>query len=69
MGQFSFLATDMDRFYFRGRANGITVDREFDLVIKTDNGYLPIECKYAKEPISISTVDEEKEQWSGCLLK
>ena len=50
-------------------ASGTTVDREFDLVIKTDNGYVPIECKYTKEPISMSTVNEEKDQWLGLPFK
>lgn len=69
LGQFPFLATNMGRLFFRGSVNGEMVDREFDLVMNTNEGYVPVECKYTKGPINMSVINEEKEQWSGLPFK
>ena len=54
-----FLATSLGRLYYRSSK----IDRKFDLVLKAEEGLVPIECKYSKNKISMSVVNEEKEQW------
>lgn len=59
------LFTDAGNLVYHGRAEGSRVEREFDLVLKTDGGYIPIECKYRNKPVSMSDVHEEMNQWRG----
>ncbi len=54
-----FLAISLGRLYYHSKG----IDREFDLILKTNDKLVPIECKYSKNPISVATINEEKEQW------
>ncbi len=53
------------RIYCNKKTGKGEINREFDLVLKTMNGYLPIECKYRNDPIGMKDVHEEINQWKG----
>ena len=45
------------------------LNREFDVVLSTDDGLIPIECKYSKNLVSQADVNEEIYQWEGLPYK
>lgn len=63
------LFTSAGRLYFNKKVNKEIVNREFDLVIETKDGYLPIECKYKDTPVTLLEVTEEMKQWNGLPFK
>lgn len=50
------LFTSAGRLYFNKKMNKEIFNREFDLVLETKDGYLPIDCKYKDTPVTLSEV-------------
>lgn len=63
------LFTDAGNIVYHGYIHGQKISREFDLVLKTDEGLIPIECKYRKSPLSMADVHEEMQQWDNLPFK
>lgn len=59
------LFTGASNLTFNGKIDGKQINREFDLVLKTDRGLIPIECKYKDTQVTMSDVYEEMNQWQG----
>lgn len=53
------------RLYFHAKKGGKTIDREFDVVLKNGDSYLPIECKFESRRLTGKDVEEEMAQWDG----
>ncbi|MBQ4254854.1 MAG: ATP-binding protein [Bacilli bacterium] len=46
-------------------SNNKDINREYDVVINTENGIVPFECKFTASPIDESVVKEEKNSFAG----
>ena len=53
------LFDSIGRLYY----NSGNINREFDVVLSTKEGLIPIECKYSDSKVGISDYNEEKTQW------
>ncbi len=47
----------------------LNINREFDVVLATKNGLIPIECKYTKSPLTKNLVEQEIHQWDNLPFK
>ena len=45
--------------------NNKDINREYDVVINTEKGIIPFECKYTNKPIGNDVIKEEKESFVG----
>ena len=57
--------TSIGRLYYHDS----NVNREFDVVLATKEGLIPIECKYSKSLITKKVVDQEIRQWDKLPFK
>lgn len=55
------LFSSIGRLYYHDEK----VNREFDIVLATKDGLLPVECKYSKSLISKNVVTEDIHQWDN----
>ena len=53
------------RLFYHAREGGREINREFDVVLKNEDAYLPIECKFVDRPLTDKDVEEEIAQWEG----
>lgn len=58
------LFTSAGRYYFNliNKENNEQTNFEFDLILKTKKGIIPIECKYTKDKINLKDIDQEISQ-------
>ena len=49
--------------------NSKKINREFDVTTFYEGMYIPFECKFSKNKISINVVNEEKSQWKDLPFK
>lgn len=59
------LFNDVGRYYY----NDSNINYEFDVVLGTSSGLIPIECKYSDNVIDIDTIKEEEKAWNKVPLK
>ena len=53
------------RLIYNAKQRKEYINREFDLVLETDKGFIPIECKFFSRPLNENDINEEINQWKG----
>ena len=53
------------RLIYNAKQRKEYINREFDLVLETDKGFIPIECKFYSRPLNENDINEEINQWKG----
>ena len=59
------LFTSVGRLYYRDK----NINREFDVVLASEEGLIPIECKYSKSLVTKNEVAQEIHQWDNLPFK
>lgn len=66
-GKKNFFFSRIGRLVYNN--NSKKINREFDVTTYYEGMYIPFECKFSKNKISINVVNEEKSQWKDLPFK